>query len=61
MSIFWKTDHFGYDGDQMHGNITVNYWQGQESVEAELDEQIAMIRKAMLDEYPRLSAHEDDE
>ena len=45
----------------MHGHLQVNYWQERERVEAEMDERMAEIRKAMLDEYPRLSAHEDDE
>lgn len=55
MSIFWKTDHFGYDGDFMHGHIKVNYWQDLEKVEAEIDRQLAEIRAAMRAEWARLS------
>lgn len=55
MSVFWKTDRFGYDGDFMHGRIRVNYWQDREKVEAEIDRQWAEIRAAVLDEYTHLT------
>jgi hypothetical protein len=41
VSVFWETDHFGYDGDFLHGHIKVNYWQDPTKVEAEIDRQLA--------------------
>jgi hypothetical protein len=58
MSVFWKTEHFGYDGDYLHGHVQVNYWQDRAKVEAEIDEQLAAIRAAMLAERPRLAGEE---
>jgi hypothetical protein len=55
MSVFWKTDHFGYDGDSVHGHVKVNYWQEREKVADEMDRQYAEIRRAALDEHDRLT------
>jgi hypothetical protein len=54
MSVYWETERFGYDGDFMLGHVKVNYWRPRGLVEAEIDEQLAEIRKAMLAEYPSL-------
>jgi hypothetical protein len=59
MSVFWKTDHFGYDGDFAHGLVKVNYWQDQDKYEAEIDRQLAEVRAAMLAERPRLVGDTD--
>jgi hypothetical protein len=60
MSVFWETDHYGYDGDFLHGHIKVNYWQDPTKVEAEIDRQLAEIRTAMLADLPRLSGQVED-
>lgn len=60
MSVFWKTDHFGYDGDFLHGHIRVNYWQDRKKVEAEIDRQLAEIRAAMRAGFEELRKEEDD-
>lgn len=60
MSVFWKSEHFGYDGDFIHGHIKVNYWQDCENVEAEIDRQFAEFREAALAEHDRLSGANDD-
>jgi hypothetical protein len=60
MSVFWKSEHFGYDGDFVLGHIKVNYWQDREKVEAEVDRQFAEIRAAVLAEWPRLTGADDD-
>lgn len=54
VTIEWKTDRYGYDGDFMYGNVQVNYWHEPKRVEAELDEQLSEIRQAILAEYQRL-------
>ncbi len=56
MSIFWKSDLFGYDGDKLYGNVTVNYWTDREAVEWELERQFAEIRHQALNAYDLLMA-----
>jgi hypothetical protein len=58
MSVFWKTPYYGYDGDEMHGHICVNYWQDRAQIEAEFEKQVAEIREAMLADWSRLTGHE---
>lgn len=60
MSVFWLNDNFGYDGDEFHGHVRVNYWQGREAIEAELEIQMDEIRKGVRQEYDRLTIPEDD-
>lgn len=61
MSVFWKTEHYGYDGDFVHGHIKVNYWQDREAVAREIDRQFAEIREAALTDWARLSGAEERE
>lgn len=53
MSISW-TGRVGYDGDEMHGAVIVNYWQDRAEYVAEVDRQIAEVRTGMLAERDRL-------
>lgn len=61
MSVFWKSDRFGYDGDNLHGDVTVNYWRDRAEVEKDLDRQLAEIRDQALTEYDRLMEQEKEE
>lgn len=60
MSVYWKTDHYGYDGDFVHGHVKVNYWQDREKVAAEIDTQMAEIREAALADWARLTGADDE-
>jgi hypothetical protein len=64
MSVFWKKqfpplgfggEAWGYDGDYLHGHVQVNYWSDRETVEAELDRQMAEIKAGLMGELERLA------
>jgi hypothetical protein len=58
VSVRWQTDHFGYDGDFVHGHVVVNYWQDKASMLAAIDAQAAQIRAAAESEWARLTGAE---
>jgi hypothetical protein len=59
MSIFWKTDWAGSDGDAIYGRLRVNQWQNRESFEHALDLEIARCRADMLTEFEHMQAEDD--
>jgi hypothetical protein len=60
MSVYWTTNHFGYDGDFIRGDIKVDYWQAKDQMLAEIDRQTAEIREHAEAEWSRLSGVGDD-
>lgn len=59
MSIFWSTERVGYDGEFMHGQVCLNYWEPREDFERKLEEQLAVVRREALAERDRLSQEMD--
>ena len=56
MSVMWEDDvkyaaGFGYDGDNIHGQIVVNYWQDLDEMVADIDRQMVEIRSRAIDKY----------
>jgi hypothetical protein len=61
MSVFWKTDHVGYDGDFLHIHIKANYWNHPDDLERELERQWQEAKRTALNEHVRLVADDSAE
>lgn len=56
MSVRWRTDHVGYDGDFLYARFAVDQWQSPEQFLAALDGYLGIVRAEMVREFDRLAS-----